>query len=129
MFDQIRKDITLESEDEIAAESLIYLFEGFESITSTPNKESKSSTTGRTSKVSSLIRNFETLQTSFETKSKEKSKKRTGIERRIQTRTAAKEKNSSPLRVLEFKKRKIATALRKLQFGNMAKADIPSACN
>ena len=56
LFDQIREDITLESDDEIPAESLIYLFEGFESITSTPNKESKSSTTGRTARVSSLVK-------------------------------------------------------------------------
>ena len=71
LFDQIRED----SEDEIAPESLKILFEGFDSITSTPNKESESSTTGKTSRVSSLVKRFETLQTSFETKPKGKSKK------------------------------------------------------
>ena len=127
LFDQIRVDIILDSEDEIPPELLENLFEGFDSITSTPNKESESSTTGKTSRVSSLVKSFETLQTSSETKPKGKSKKRTAIERRIQTRTVAKEENSSPLTALEPKKRKIATALRRLQFGNMEKADIPIA--
>ena len=74
VYDQIREDTILESS--------INSFVGFEPTSSTPNRESESLATGRVSKVSSIIRSFETLQTSSETKPKEKYEKQTGIKRR-----------------------------------------------
>ena len=118
-YDQIQEDT--------APEALRNLFEGFETKTSTPNKESESLATGKTSRVSSLVKSFETLHASSEIKPKKESGKQTGIKRKIITRAAAKEGESSPLKVLEPKKRKIVTASKKLQFGNMANADIPNA--
>ena len=101
-YDEIRENTALES----SANS----FEGFEPTSSTPDKESENLTTGRISKVSSIIKSFETLQTSSETKPKEKSGKQTGIKRRYRTRTVTKEGDPSPLKIFEPKKRKVVTA-------------------
>ena len=59
--------------------------------------ESEALATGKTSKVSSLVQGFETLHASSEIKPKKESGKQTGIERKIKTRTVAKEEESSPL--------------------------------
>ena len=119
LYDQIEKETT--------PESSIYLFPGFDGLTSTPNEESENLATGKTSKVSSLVQGFETLHTSSETKPKKESREQTEHKRKIKTRTVAKEEESSPLSVLEPKKRRTLTASRRLHFGNIANVDIPSA--
>ena len=87
-FDQIR-----DSEEETPLESLANLFEGFGATSSPPKKEG-------VSRDSSLVKNFETLQASSDTKPKKLPKKQIGTKRRYYTRTVA-EEDSSPFRVLQ----------------------------
>ena len=94
VFDQIR-----DSEEETPFESLANLFEGFGATSSTPSREGAS-------RVSSLVKNFETLQASSDTKPKKLPKKQTETKRRYHTRTVA-EEDSSPFTSLPSKKRKL----------------------
>ena len=110
-------------------EALRNSFEGFETKTSTTNKESENLATGKTSRVLSLVKSFEIRHISCESKSKKESGKQTETKRKHKTRTATKKEGSSPHQVLERepKKRRTVTASRKLQFGNMANPDIKGA--
>ena len=101
-YDQIQEDTT--------PEALRNSFEGFETKTSTPNKESENLATGKTSRVSSIVKSFEERNTSSESKSKEEFGKQTEPKRKYKTRTATKEEDSSPHQVLEPTKRKTKVA-------------------
>ena len=115
------RHLELESAEEEGTplESLANLFEGFGATSSTPSREG-------VSRVSSLVKNFETLQVSSDTKPKKLPKKQTETKRRYHTRTVA-EEDSSPFTSLPPKKRKTAITQRKLQFGKMALANILNA--